>query len=150
MDDVLEQGKEALEVILGLWQAEHGRFDYAGKYYKMHAPEAPPELERRLYLKPYQHPHPPIGVAASPPHSDTIRLAGERGWISMTNLMAHHIRDLWQKVEEGAASAGRQANRRQLRIGREVYVGETPQAARAEARIILGWPFEADLTGEIF
>ena len=39
MDDVREQGKEALEVILGLWQAEHGRFDYAGKYYRVHAPE---------------------------------------------------------------------------------------------------------------
>ena len=38
MDDVREQGKEALEVILGLWQAEHGRFDYAGKYYRVHAP----------------------------------------------------------------------------------------------------------------
>ena len=43
MDDVREQGKEALEVILGLWQAEHGRFDYAGKYYRVHAPEALPE-----------------------------------------------------------------------------------------------------------
>ena len=29
MEDVREQGKEALEVILGLWQAEQGRFDYA-------------------------------------------------------------------------------------------------------------------------
>ena len=142
MDDVREQGKEALEVILGLWQAEHGRFDYAGKYYRVHAPEAPPELERRLYFKPYQQPHPPIGVAASTPHSDSIRLAGERGWIPMTNLMAHHIRDLWKKVEEGAASTGRQAERRQLRIGRDVYVGETPQSARAEARIVLGRPFE--------
>ena len=60
----------------------------------------------------------------------------------MTNLMAHHVRELWKKVEEGAASAGRQADRRQLRIGRDVYVGETPQSARAEARIVLGQPFE--------
>ena len=94
-----EQGKEALEVILGLWQAEDGRFDYAGKYYRVHAPEASPELERRLYFKPYQQPHPPIGVAASTPHSDSIRLAGERGWIPMTNVMAQHIRELWKKVD---------------------------------------------------
>jgi alkanesulfonate monooxygenase SsuD/methylene tetrahydromethanopterin reductase-like flavin-dependent oxidoreductase (luciferase family) len=60
----------------------------------------------------------------------------------MTNLMAHHIRDLWKKVEEGAASAGRQADRHQLRIGRDVYVGETPQSAREEACIVLGQPFE--------
>jgi alkanesulfonate monooxygenase SsuD/methylene tetrahydromethanopterin reductase-like flavin-dependent oxidoreductase (luciferase family) len=60
----------------------------------------------------------------------------------MTNLMAHHIGDLWKKMEDSAASAGRQADRRQLRIGRDVYVGETPQSAREEARIVLGQPFE--------
>ena len=46
MDDVREQGKEALEVILGLWQAEHGRFDYAGRYYQVHTP-----VEIRIRLK---------------------------------------------------------------------------------------------------
>jgi alkanesulfonate monooxygenase SsuD/methylene tetrahydromethanopterin reductase-like flavin-dependent oxidoreductase (luciferase family) len=45
-------------------------------------------------------------------------------------------------MEDSAASAGRQADRRQLRIGRDVYVGETPQSAREEARIVLGQPFE--------
>jgi alkanesulfonate monooxygenase SsuD/methylene tetrahydromethanopterin reductase-like flavin-dependent oxidoreductase (luciferase family) len=93
-------------------------------------------------MKPYQKPHPPIGVAASTPNSDTIRMAGERGWIPMTNLMAHHVRDLWERVEEGAASTGRVADRHQLRIGREVYVGETPESAREEARIVLGRPFD--------
>ena len=59
----------------------------------------------------------------------------------MTNLMAQHVRTLWEKVEEGAASTGQAADRQQLRIGREVYVGETPESARAEARIVLGRPF---------
>jgi len=142
MDEVRERGKEALEVILGLWQAEGGHFDFEGKYYQVHAPEMDPTLGRRLYYQPYQKPHPPIGVAASTPNSDTIRLAGERGWIPMTNLMAHHVRHLWERVEEGAASTGREADRHQLRIGREVYVGETPESARAEARIVLGRPFD--------
>ena len=52
--------------------------------------------------------------------TDCIRLAGERDWIPMTNLMAYHIRDLWKKV----LPAGRQADHRQLRIGRDVYVSE--------------------------
>ena len=141
MDDVREQGKEALEVILGLWQAEDGHFGFEGKYYQVHAPEYAPELERRLYMKPYQLPHPPIGVATSNPGSDSIRMAGERGWIPMTNLMAHHVTDLWKTVEEGAASTGRDADRGRLRIGREIYVGETPESARDEARIVLGRPF---------
>jgi len=141
MDDVREQGKEALEVILGLWAAEDGHFAYEGKYYQVHAPETDPELERRLYYKPYQQPHPPIGVAASTPTSDTLRMAGERGWIPMTNLMAHHIPTLWDHVEAGAVSAGVTADRGDLRVGREVYVGETPESAREEARIVLGRPF---------
>ena len=60
----------------------------------------------------------------------------------MTNLMAHHVRNLWEKMEEGAASTGREADHHQLRIGREVYVGETPESAREEARIVLGRPFD--------
>ena len=141
MDEVRERGKEALDIILGLWQAEDGHFAYEGKYYQVHAPEVAPELERQLYYKPYQKPHPPIGVAASSPNSDTIRMAGERGWIPMTNLMAQHVPQLWDKLEEGAASTGMKADRSQLRLGREVYVGETPESAREEARVVLGRPF---------
>jgi alkanesulfonate monooxygenase SsuD/methylene tetrahydromethanopterin reductase-like flavin-dependent oxidoreductase (luciferase family) len=141
MDEVREQGKEALEVILGLWQAEDGHFGFEGKYYQVHAPEYAREVERRLYMKPYQLPHPPIGVATSSPSSDSIRMAGERGWIPMTNLMAHHVKNLWKTVEEGAASTGQIADRGRLRIGRQIYVGETPESARDEARIVLGRPF---------
>ena len=141
MDEVREQGKEALDIILGLWAAEDGHFGYEGKYYQVHAPEVSAELERRLYYKPYQKPHPPIGVAASSPNSDTIRMAGERGWIPMTNLMSQHVPQLWDNLEEGAASTGKKADRSQLRLGREVYVGETPESAREEARIVLGRPF---------
>ena len=142
MDEVREQGKEALDIILGLWAAEDGHFGYEGKYYQVHAPEASPELERRLYYQPYQKPHPPIGVAASSPNSDTIRMAGERGWIPMTNLISQHVPQLWDNLEEGAASTGMKTDRSQLRLGREVYVGETPESAREEARIVLGRPFD--------
>jgi alkanesulfonate monooxygenase SsuD/methylene tetrahydromethanopterin reductase-like flavin-dependent oxidoreductase (luciferase family) len=45
-------------------------------------------------------------------------------------------------MEEGAASAGREADRRELRLGRDIYVGETPESARDEARVVLGEPFE--------
>ena len=141
MDEVREQGQEALDVILGLWEAEDGHFGYEGKYYQVHAPEIDPELERRLYYKPYQLPHPPIGVAATTPNGDTIRMAGERGWIPMTNMMGQHVPALWKTMEEGAASTGRTADRSQLRLGRDVYVGETSQSAREEARVVLGRPF---------
>jgi alkanesulfonate monooxygenase SsuD/methylene tetrahydromethanopterin reductase-like flavin-dependent oxidoreductase (luciferase family) len=69
-------------------------------------------------------------------------MAGERGWIPMSNLPDRFIPDLWQIVEEGAASTGKPADRSELRLGREIYVGETPESAREEARIVLGQPFE--------
>ncbi len=142
MDDVREQGREALEVILGLWAAEDGHFGFEGKYYQVHAPEESSELGRRLYFKPYQQPHPPIGIAASTPNTESIRVAGQRGWIPMTNLPSHFVPDLWHIVEEGAASTGKTADRSELRLGRDIYVGETPGSARDEARVVLGQTFE--------
>ena len=60
----------------------------------------------------------------------------------MTNLMDQHIGELWKRVEEGAAISGKTPDRSELRLGREVYVGETPESAREEARIVLGRPFD--------
>ena len=143
MDDVRERGREALEIVLGLWEnADSGKFGYEGKHFQIHAPEEMAELGRRLYFKPYQQPHPPIGVAASSPNTETIRMAGERGWIPMTNLPNKYVPDLWHSCEQGAASTGRVADRSELRLGRDIYVGETPESAREEARIVLGKPFE--------
>ncbi|PKB70672.1 MAG: hypothetical protein BZY87_09085 [SAR202 cluster bacterium Io17-Chloro-G6] len=142
MDDVREQGREALEVILGLWAAEEGHFGFEGKYYQVHAPEQSAELGRKLYFKPYQQPHPPIGIAGSTPNTESIRMAGERGWIPMSNLPNRFIPDLWHIVEEGAASTGKIADKSEFRLGREIYVGETSESAREEARVVLGRPFE--------
>ena len=43
-----------------------------------------------------------------------------------------------QLVEAGAASAGRVADRRQWRIGRDLFVAETSALARERARQVLG------------
>jgi alkanesulfonate monooxygenase SsuD/methylene tetrahydromethanopterin reductase-like flavin-dependent oxidoreductase (luciferase family) len=69
-------------------------------------------------------------------------MAGERGWIPMTNLPNKFVPDLWHSCEQGAISTGRVADRSELRLGRDIYVGETPESAREEARIVLGKPFE--------
>jgi len=60
----------------------------------------------------------------------------------MCNLPNKYIPGMWEIVEQGAASTGREADRSQLRLGRDMYVGETPQSAREEARVVLGKPFE--------
>lgn len=60
-------------------------------------------------MKPYQQPHPPIAVAASTPHSNSIRMAGERGWIPMSSslLSRLYLRGHWRLIAEGAAAVGR-------------------------------------------
>jgi alkanesulfonate monooxygenase SsuD/methylene tetrahydromethanopterin reductase-like flavin-dependent oxidoreductase (luciferase family) len=144
MNGVREQGRECLDVVLGIWAAEDGTFDYDGRYYQVHAPQMHRHLGRRLWIQPYQHPHPPIGVASTSPESDTIRLAGERGWwpLSSSILQAPMLKAQWAKLEAAAAGVGRQGHRREWRIARDIYVAETPQRAREEAREVLGKPWE--------
>jgi alkanesulfonate monooxygenase SsuD/methylene tetrahydromethanopterin reductase-like flavin-dependent oxidoreductase (luciferase family) len=132
--EVRGRSAEVLDVVLKLWSAE-GKFSYHGKYFTIEAPELDPVKHRGLYMKPYQQPHPPIGVAATSIGSRSIRLAGERGWIPMSSslLAPAYLKSHWQAVEEGAASAARVADRRQWRIGRDVFVAETPSLARERA-----------------
>ena len=137
--EVRARSAEALDVILKLW-ASDGSFSYRGKFFDVTAPSMDPVRERGFYMKPYQRPHPPIGVAATSLGSAAIRLAGERGWMPMSSslLAPVHLKDHWPLVEAGAASAGRVADRRQWRIGRDVFVAETSKLANERARHVLG------------
>jgi alkanesulfonate monooxygenase SsuD/methylene tetrahydromethanopterin reductase-like flavin-dependent oxidoreductase (luciferase family) len=91
-------------------------------------------------MKPYQQPHPQIGVASTTISSGSLRLAGERGWIPMSSslLVPQYLKTHWQMVEEGAARAGRVADRRQWRIARDIFVADTPALARQRALTVLG------------
>ena len=100
--EIRERADEALDVVLKMWEND-GKFDYHGKYFDISAPELDPIMERGLYMKPYQTPHPPIGVAAISVASDSMRLAGQRGWIPMSssNLLPSTSRDtgrLWPRA----------------------------------------------------
>lgn len=137
--EVRARSAEVLDVVLKLWAAD-GKFRYQGRFFDIDAPEMDRIKERGYYLKPYQQPHPPIGVAASTPHSASIRMAGERGWIPMSSslLARPYLKGHWQTVEEGAVSAGRVPDRRQWRIARDLFVAPTPALARERARTVLG------------
>ena len=136
---VRARSAEALDVILKLWESD-GSFAYHGTFFDVTAPDMDPVRERGLYMKPYQKPHPPIGVAATSIGSAAIRLAGEKGWLPMSSslLAPVHLKDHWPLVVAGAASAGRQADRRQWRIARDVFVADTPALANKRAREVLG------------
>ncbi len=119
--------REALDIILRLWDEDE--FDHQGKYW--HVTKTGRMVESLVpHLAPLQDPHPPIGVAGLSANSDTLKLAGERGFLPMSlNLNPAYVSSHWSAVEAGAQSAGRTAQRRDWRMVREVFVAETDEEA---------------------
>ena len=126
--------RDALDLVLKLWDDPTPGV-YEHKFWRFTVPEPIEEYGLAFHLKPYQKPHPPIGVAGVSPKSDTLVLAGERGYIPMSinivpvSTLATH----WESVEQGASVTGRTPDRTQWRIAREVYVADTAEEARKEA-----------------
>jgi alkanesulfonate monooxygenase SsuD/methylene tetrahydromethanopterin reductase-like flavin-dependent oxidoreductase (luciferase family) len=92
-------------------------------------------IAKHVHVKPFQQPHPPIAVAGVSEKSDTLGMAGQRGWIPMSiNFVPTRVlKTHWQGYSEAAAQAGRTANRADWRISRTVHVAETNARAREEA-----------------
>jgi alkanesulfonate monooxygenase SsuD/methylene tetrahydromethanopterin reductase-like flavin-dependent oxidoreductase (luciferase family) len=126
--------RDAIDVVLQLWNDPRPGV-YEHKYWRFTVPEPVADIGLQLHLTPYQKPHPPIGVAGVSPKSDTLVLAGERGWIPMSiNLVpTPTLKTHWEAVVEGARRTGRTPDHSTWRIAREVYVAETTTEARQEA-----------------
>ena len=125
---------DGIDAVLSLWQDPQPGTYESGPW-RFSVPQPNQRIGLRLHLKPYQKPHPPIAVAGVSPKSDTLVLAGQRGWIPMSiNLIpVSIIKTHWEAVEEGADQVGRRADRSTWRIAREVYVADTTSQARREA-----------------
>ncbi len=121
--------RESLDMILKLWAAREP-FKQQGQFWKIASPAPVLGDLFRPFLKPVQTPHPPIGVAGLSPNSDTLKLAGERGFLPMSlNLNAGYLSGHWAAVEAGAKAAGRAADRKDWRIVRNVLVADTDAEA---------------------
>ena len=120
--------RESLDIILKIWQNK-GPFEYKGKYWNVNIPE---EMFGflRYFLNPYQKPYPPIGVAAASIASETLKIAGERGFIPMSlGLNAEYIASHWEAVSEGAARTGLTPSRQDWRIVRDVFIADSDDEA---------------------
>jgi alkanesulfonate monooxygenase SsuD/methylene tetrahydromethanopterin reductase-like flavin-dependent oxidoreductase (luciferase family) len=120
--------RESLDMILRLWSDEPS-FEQKGKFWTIAKPE-PMFGFLRPHIYPLQKPHPPIGVAGFSKQSDTLKLAGERGFLPLSlNLNPAYVASHWEAVEIGAARTGRTPRRADWRLVREVFVAETDEEA---------------------
>ena len=126
--------REALDAVLELWNDPQPRL-HEHKQWRFSVPRPVDEIGQRVFIQPFQKPHPPIGVAGVSPRSDTLALAGERGYfpISIHNAPVGTLKTHWEAVEAGAKMAGRTPDQSSWRISRDVYVAETTREARHEA-----------------
>ena len=133
-----EMTRESLDIILRLWSDEP-EFDYKGKYW--HVTKTGTMFNTlRPHIFPFQKPHPPIGVAGLSKGSDTLKLAGERGfWPMSLNLNPGYVSSHWEAVEQGAARSKRTPKRSDWRMVREVFVADTDaEAMRLSAGGMMG------------
>jgi alkanesulfonate monooxygenase SsuD/methylene tetrahydromethanopterin reductase-like flavin-dependent oxidoreductase (luciferase family) len=123
-----EMTREALDIILRMWSDEP-TFDYKGQFWQVAKPETMfGFLKPHIY--PLQKPHPPIGVAGFSKQSDTLKLAGEKGFLPLSlNLNPAYVASHWEAVEIGAARTGRTPRRADWRLVREVFVADTDEEA---------------------
>jgi len=123
-----EMTREALDIILRLWSDEPA-FDYKGRFWQVAKPE-PMFGFLKPHIYPLQKPHPPIGVAGFSKQSDTLKLAGEKGFLPLSlNLNPAYVASHWEAVEIGAARTGRTPKRTDWRLVREVFVADTDEEA---------------------
>jgi len=123
-----EMTRESLEIILRLW-TEDGPWEHKGKFWTVNKTGV---MFETLYphLLPFQKPHPPIGVAGLSKNSDTLKMAGEHGFLPMSlNLNPGYVKSHWEAVEEGARRSGKTPRRADWRLVREVFVAETDEEA---------------------
>lgn len=121
--------REALDIMLGIWAAE-GEFKYEGKYWKGHIPPTMVNGNYRHHMHPFTKPHPPIGMAVLTPGSDTIKLAGSRGYMPLSiHLNDQYTAAHWNTYQESATKAGIKADRKKWRVYTEILVADTDAEA---------------------
>lgn len=128
-----EMTKESLDLIFQIWNDPKPGV-YESKWWELEIPEEDKEIGLRTHLKPFQKPHPPIGVAGVSPNSETLKIAGANEWLPLSINFAHVniLKTHWDSIEEGAKKANKIPNRLNWRISREIIVSESRKEAEKE------------------
>lgn len=131
---------EAIAQVLAIW-AGAPPYDLNGEFWRISTGRTLDlEIGQGAILKPLQQPHPPIAVACVSPFSDSVSNAASRGWsiISANFLQPVWVASHWQKLQEGAASAGRAVDCGAWRVARSIFVADSEAVARDYAKSSAG------------
>lgn len=126
-----EMTGEAYNMILKLWTLDPP-FKLEGKFWTIKVENPDHELKMGYTLKPYQKPHPPIGMTMVSGKSRSGLIGGKNKYMPLsTNLVNKHtVAEHWQTYREGAQEAGNGEPDRDIwRISRSIYVGESNDEA---------------------
>ena len=127
--------QQSVTDVLDIWDDPTPGY-YSNEFYDYTVPEPVPGIGLGVHVKPYQKPHPPIGISGVSPKSGSLAAAGARGWLPLSiNIVPNWVlKTHWEAYSEGAEKAGRQPDRADWRIAREVFIADTTEAARDEVR----------------
>ena len=124
---------ESIDMIERIW-SQDPPYHFQGEFWDTHIERSiNAKLGIGVMPKPYQKPRPQICVTAASPNSQTVRVAGRRGWgpISSSFLMEAGIASHWEALHQGAAEAGRRPSGENWRLVRCIHVAATDAEARA-------------------
>jgi alkanesulfonate monooxygenase SsuD/methylene tetrahydromethanopterin reductase-like flavin-dependent oxidoreductase (luciferase family) len=124
---------ETLDVVERLWTGEQVTFH--GKHFHID--------DQSISLVPRQRPGPPIWIGANGPK--TIRRAAQAGyvWLASPNVKFRWSNGNLASFKEGLEEAGIDPAGREYPIVRELYIGDTDEAARAELDQYIGNEYKA-------
>ncbi len=131
---------EAIDHILAIWSGD-APYARKGRFWDITTEKTLlREAGQGVMLKPYQQPHPPIVVTVIVPHSKGLVAAAQRGWTPITAnfLQPGWAATHWPMYEQGCALGGREAERRDWRVAKSVFVAEDDATARRYAKSAAG------------
>ena len=126
---------EAIDHILAIWSGSPP-YDLAGRFWTIStARTLIPELGQGTIAKPYQQPHPPIVVTAVAPFSKGVTAAAARGFdpISANFLQPKWVKTHWPNYVQGCRQAGREADPKNWRVAKSIFVADDAATARRYA-----------------